>query len=151
MSSSDGKSPPPDGGAPRPGAKRPGDTTVVVQIPVKGEAAGELTAIVTVLTGQDAGVVFELKSGVSDMGRGSDVDIPLADAGLSRRHARIIASAGVYTIEDLGSTNGTFLNGVKVTDRVSMESGARIQVVAIRPVGQAGASRRQAHVRDDRA
>jgi len=128
MSSDHGKPSGPGGGRPLTGGKRTADATLIVPPAVKDAGPGALTATVTVLTGQNTGVVIELKNGVSDMGRGSDVDIPLADAGLSRRHARIVASAGVYTIEDLGSTNGTFLNGVQVTDRVAMESGARIQV-----------------------
>lgn len=132
MSSDQGKRPPATGGGPSSDPERFGEITQVVHVPVEEQAptAAPLMATVTVLTGQNTGVVFELKAGVSDVGRGTDVDIPLTDAGLSRRHARIVTSPGNYTLEDLGSTNGTFLNGLKVTDRVRMESGARIQVGA---------------------
>jgi diguanylate cyclase (GGDEF)-like protein len=87
-----------------------------------------MSATITVLTGRNAGAVFDLKAPVTDIGRGSDADISLTDAGLSRRHARIQGAGDRYSIEDLGSTNGTFINGAKVTERVSLESGAKIQI-----------------------
>jgi len=128
MSSNQSEPPAADGGRPVASSDRWDEPTGVVFVPIKDAESAWLTATVTVLTGRNTGAVFDLKAGVSDMGRGSDVDIPLADAGLSRRHARIIVSEGVYTLEDLDSTNGTFLNGLKLTGRVTMESGARIQI-----------------------
>ena len=47
-------------------------------------------------------------------GRSSDLDMVLVEEMVSRRHARILMEEGVISIEDLGSTNGTFVNGEKI-------------------------------------
>lgn len=52
------------------------------------------------------------------MGRGDDSDLQLPFADVSRQHAKIIFQDNQYRIVDLESTNGTFLNGVKITDAV---------------------------------
>ena len=51
------------------------------------------------------------------LGRGNDVDIRLEDPGVSRVHAKINIADGVATITDLGSTNGTLVDGSKVTSQ----------------------------------
>jgi hypothetical protein len=52
------------------------------------------------------------------------------DAEISRRHARVARVGGDFVIEDLGSTNGTFVNGRRITDREILSAGDRIQVGA---------------------
>lgn len=49
------------------------------------------------------------------IGRGQDADVRLSDSSVSRRHARISVAGGTIVVEDLGSTNGTSINGRKVT------------------------------------
>ena len=49
------------------------------------------------------------------IGRSSDLDMVLVEDMVSRRHARISTVGGEITIQDMGSTNGTFVNGEKVT------------------------------------
>lgn len=61
------------------------------------------------------------------IGRGSDLDMVLVEDMVSRRHARIFSDGGEITIEDLGSTNGTFVNGEKIK-RVRLKEGDRILV-----------------------
>jgi hypothetical protein len=52
------------------------------------------------------------------------------DAELSRHHARIARSGGAFTLEELGSTNGTFVNGRRISGAVILSPGDRIQVGA---------------------
>ena len=61
------------------------------------------------------------------IGRSSELDMVLVEEMVSRKHARIALSDGVITIEDLGSTNGTFVNGEKV-DRGTLKEGDRVLV-----------------------
>jgi len=49
------------------------------------------------------------------IGRGQDCDVVLEDGNASRRHCQIRKWAGRYSIEDLQSKNGTYLNGMKVS------------------------------------
>jgi phosphatidylserine/phosphatidylglycerophosphate/cardiolipin synthase-like enzyme len=62
----------------------------------------------------DALVRYSLRDGVTSVGRSEENDIVVADALASRHHARIALDAGGCTITDLGSGNGTFVNGEPV-------------------------------------
>jgi hypothetical protein len=48
------------------------------------------------------------------IGRSGDNDVIVRDGRVSRRHARIVAAGGAFAIEDTGSSNGTFIDGVRV-------------------------------------
>jgi diguanylate cyclase (GGDEF)-like protein len=61
------------------------------------------------------------------VGRDPAVDLPIADSSVSRQHAAFVAEASGYRIQDLGSTNGTLVNGVRISER-SLHSGDTIQV-----------------------
>jgi pSer/pThr/pTyr-binding forkhead associated (FHA) protein len=61
------------------------------------------------------------------LGRIAECDLVIDDGKASRRHARILVEAGVVEIEDLGSSNGTLLNGKPVTRRV-LRSGDEVQI-----------------------
>jgi pSer/pThr/pTyr-binding forkhead associated (FHA) protein len=54
---------------------------------------------------------FVLKDGVNVVGRASDCEIALKSAGVSKRHCQIVVRDDQVTVEDLGSINGTLLNG----------------------------------------
>lgn len=57
--------------------------------------------------------VFEISRPVTVIGRGTDADVVLDDSGVSRRHAEIHITDGRARVIDLGSTNGTFVDGAK--------------------------------------
>lgn len=61
------------------------------------------------------------------VGRSSDLDMVLVEEMVSRRHAQISMSNQVITIEDLGSTNGTFVNGEKI-QRATLREGDRVLI-----------------------
>lgn len=68
--------------------------------------------------GPDQGKVFQLKAASIVLGRHEDCDIVLNDSSVSRRHARLELNRGRYCIVDLGSTNGTIVNGIRISTKV---------------------------------
>ena len=65
--------------------------------------------------------------GAVTLGRSSSCELRLHDVDTSRRHAEITCDASGYTIRDLDSTNGTFVNGEPISER-ALEPGDRIQI-----------------------
>jgi hypothetical protein len=65
-------------------------------------------------TGPNPGETFELTGETMMIGRDVNNDIVVADAEVSRQHARINRTPGGYVLEDLGSTNGSFVNGERL-------------------------------------
>ena len=67
-----------------------------------------------VLSGPDQGAVYTLPEGETIAGRSGDLaQLVLTEPGISRKHAKFSLKDGVVTVEDMGSTNGTYLNGEK--------------------------------------
>ena len=77
--------------------------------------------------GLEAGSAFELVHEVI-LGRGAGADIQLEDTFASSRHARIARQGSVMVLEDLGSTNGTFLNGEPLRGPQPLHHGDRIRI-----------------------
>jgi hypothetical protein len=77
----------------------------------------------TVRTGPNPGTVFDLTKEVTMLGRDVTNDIPLGDAEISRQHARLTRTPGGIVLEDLGSTNGSFVNGDRLTSPRVLRSG----------------------------
>lgn len=76
--------------------------------------------------GHEAGVAYDLTEGAT-LGRG-DVEIRLDDPFASSRHARISREGHVVVIEDLGSTNGTYLNEEPLSGPQPLHDGDRIRI-----------------------
>jgi pSer/pThr/pTyr-binding forkhead associated (FHA) protein len=73
--------------------------------------AGAFGFALIVERGPRAGLTYVLPEGVTTAGRDPESGIFLEDITVSRHHARFIVQDGTLTVEDLGSTNGTYVNG----------------------------------------
>ncbi|HEU4534524.1 MAG TPA: FHA domain-containing protein, partial [Polyangiaceae bacterium] len=69
----------------------------------------------------------ELREGIS-VGRHEQNAIVLDDAKVSRQHASFRSARGRWSVQDLGSTHGTFVNGVRVVGARELLDGDRVQV-----------------------
>ena len=85
-------------------------------------------ACLVVDSGSLAGKVFTLTDGLS-LGRQADNDIVITDPGVSRRHARFTRDAkGVWSVADLGSSNGCFVNEARIEGPTVLQPGDHIRV-----------------------
>ena len=73
------------------------------------------------------GVAYDLSDGAV-LGRGDEVDIQLEDSFASTAHARLVPQGDVVVLEDLGSTNGTYLNGEPLRGPQPLHVGDRIRI-----------------------
>lgn len=84
--------------------------------------AGAFGWALTVETGPQAGLTYVLAPGETLIGRGSDCDIFFGDVTVSRHHATIAADEDTLRLADLGSTNGTYVNGERA-DTAGLKAG----------------------------
>jgi len=109
---------PPRTPAPQPTASDPSMTTavpVVPATPLPTSAPPRTYGRLVVREGKHAGYELELRHAVTTIGRGMDADVRLTDQAVSRRHAELRVVADGVMLNDLQSTNGTRLNGVRIT------------------------------------
>jgi pSer/pThr/pTyr-binding forkhead associated (FHA) protein len=83
---------------------------------------------VIVTEGGNAGARAELDQAPILIGRGSDAGIRLDDDYVSTRHARIAASGDQWFVEDLGSTNGTYIGTVRITQPTTITLGTQVRI-----------------------
>ncbi len=74
-------------------------------------------------SGPTPGVTFPLEGDQLTIGRDSTNGVAINDAEVSRRHSRLSFQGGKYVLEDLGSTNGTFVNGQRLGGPVVLKPG----------------------------
>ncbi len=82
-----------------------------------------------VIRGNDQGSRYELEEAILRLGRDKSSAIHLHDTEVSRLHAEFRRTHRDYTISDLGSSNGTFINGKRVQQHL-LASGDQVQVGA---------------------
>jgi two-component system cell cycle response regulator len=100
------------------------DTTRTSPSPEAQAVTGQ-AAYVVVMAGSNLGQMYKLDKALMLIGRGDKADLRLVDDGISRDHARIVNENGQFFVEDLGSTNGTYCNGTRVT-RQALSEGDKI-------------------------
>lgn len=74
-------------------------------------------------SGPTPGVTFPLDGDQLTIGRDSNNGVAINDAEVSRKHARLTFQGGKYVLEDLGSTNGTFVNGQRLAGPAVLKPG----------------------------
>jgi hypothetical protein len=89
--------------------------------------AGSRPGITHVLVVDGPGTRHQLTTGRNVIGRGTEADIRLPDTGVSRKHVDVVLDGGTATVEDLGSTNGTLVNGRRVS-RLALADGDVIRI-----------------------
>lgn len=92
--------------------------------------------------GPQSGQTFALSSGIQTLGRAPDNQLHLSDATLSKQHARLTVQPNGLFIQDLNSSNGTFVNGQRLINAAQLNSGDMVQVgttVILEVVGPGGA------------
>jgi pSer/pThr/pTyr-binding forkhead associated (FHA) protein len=97
--------------APKPPSKRKGSPTHVL-----------------VTAGSSTGERADLDRAPILIGRGSDAAIRLDDDYVSTRHARIAVSGDQWFVEDLGSTNGTYVGTVRITQPTTISLGTQVRI-----------------------
>lgn len=102
------------------------DKTVVTKIE-KIEKPSEREAYILFMSGPLQGKLHCLEKDNTVIGRDDGVDIQIKDIRISRQHFQINVAEGVAVLEDLGSTNGTYVNGQRVKSH-TLTDGDRIQI-----------------------
>ena len=82
-----------------------------------------------VLQGPDKGKTLQTDDDVAVIGRGSG-QLPITDQTVSRKHAELSISEDAITLRDLKSSNGTYLNGARLTRPARLKHGDQIRVGA---------------------
>jgi diguanylate cyclase (GGDEF)-like protein len=93
---------------------------------VAGRKSARDRAYVIVIAGPNVGEMFKIGTN-AEIGRGQSVAVRIHDSEISRRHARLLIEGDAVFVEDLGSTNGTFVNGEPIDRRV-LADGDKIQI-----------------------
>ncbi|MGA8248414.1 MAG: FHA domain-containing protein [Nocardioides sp.] len=83
---------------------------------------------VLVVDGANKGERADLSQAPILIGRGSDAAIRLDDDYVSTRHARIAASGDQWFVEDLGSTNGTYIGSARLTQPTTLTLGTQVRI-----------------------
>ncbi|MCU1231026.1 MAG: hypothetical protein JWO97_3910 [Acidobacteria bacterium] len=109
------------------------DTTAESNIPSTGKQLNEpaLPAgrrlSLAIIDGPDAGSVYRITKPRVTVGR-SGADLTLNDSECSRQHAAVEVRDTIYLLHDLKSTNGTMVNGEKITDATELQDKSEFQV-----------------------
>lgn len=105
--------------APRPAAPPP---------PPRSPRRGRAPSKLVVTDGALRGTTIPLGSGAVTIGRAGDSTLVLEDDFASAHHARLVPADGHWLVEDLGSTNGTYLDRTKITRPTPVPLGAPVRI-----------------------
>ncbi len=103
------------------------ERTSIFEPPAPATGVKRDRAYLVVLAGASVGEMYKVETDKTVIGRGQKAHIRLLDDGISREHAQVVIEGNKVFLQDLGSTNGTFCNGIKV-DRKELADGDKILV-----------------------
>lgn len=93
-----------------------------------GKLAGAFRYALTIAGGPIDGLSFVLGEGTTTIGRNPDNGIVLEDVTVSRHHAALHLDQNGLTIEDVGSTNGTYVNGSRIDGNAILDRGDEVYI-----------------------
>ncbi len=88
----------------------------------------QVPRLLVITAGKMAGTEIPLNNAPILIGRSEEADLTLADDYTSGKHARLFPQGSRWFLEDLGSTNGTYLNNQQLTRAMAVEIGASIRI-----------------------
>lgn len=89
--------------------------------------SAQFVARLVIEQGPEPGHSFTLGSAPQTIGRSANNGIVINDAEISRRHAQITPKSDGYVLEDLGSTNGSFINGMRLNQPTTLKHGDSVE------------------------
>jgi pSer/pThr/pTyr-binding forkhead associated (FHA) protein len=87
--------------------------------------------VLQVVRGRSATTTLKLADGVTSLGRHDDCVVRIKSSQVSRRHCELFDVGGKLTVRDLGSSNGTFVNGKRITGQQTLKVGDELTVGAV--------------------
>ena len=109
-------------------AALPGNTTVIVKGPMLGHSPDDRAHYLVVAEGEGAGLRIELGGKAIVIGRMEPAEIVLPDDQISRKHCRVSMILEDVFVADLGSSNGTYVDGKRIAGNAFLPVGARLRV-----------------------
>lgn len=106
-------------------------TDIHAALAASDNEAAEKPACFLVVGGELNGAIFDLNDGDNVVGRNPDCAIPLEFNGISRQHFKANMNAGACVVEDMGSSNGTFVNNTKIEGKTELKKGDMVKLGAI--------------------
>src|SRR5262245_40074053 len=112
--------------------KGPDDDTTGARRSTQPKPGERDRACLIVIRGLNVGEMYKLTRSEMVVGRGHPVDVEILDDGISRKHARIdFKEDGTVHVVDLGSRNGTYVNGHKIEATQELRDGDKIQLSSV--------------------
>src|SRR3954469_7387308 len=81
-----------------------------------------------VVRGRSASQTLKLTDGVNSVGRHDDCSVRIKSSQVSRKHCELFEKKGMLLVKDLGSSNGTFVNGKKIQGQQVLEPGDELTI-----------------------
>lgn len=85
-----------------------------------------------VIQGRSASQALKLGLGVTTVGRQEGCQLQIKSSQVSRKHCELFEKKGLLLVKDLGSSNGTFVNGKRVKDQLVLEPGAELTIGGVK-------------------